>query len=87
MWPLLSFAGDKAHRQEALRFLHVALATVLDMRGPDQSELPGRPVDKLAASLFGGYPPQHCKIMPQDPTVGPKTKMQLLSERQVRPGS
>ena len=76
-------AGDAKHRQQALRFLHVALASALDLRSPDESELPGRPVDKLAASLFAGYPPQHCTILPPDPTVGPKTKTQLLSERHV----
>ena len=61
----------------------MALASALDLRSPADSELPGRPVDKLAASLFGGYPPQHCIILPPDQTVGPKTKTQLLSERQV----
>ncbi len=47
-------AGDKAHKLQALQFLHIALATVLDLRGTGECELPGRPVDKLAASLFGG---------------------------------
>jgi len=47
-------AGDKAHKLQALQLLHIALATVLDLRGTGECELPGRPVDKLAASLFGG---------------------------------
>ena len=61
----------------------MALASALDLRSPAESELPGSPVDKLAASLFGGHPPQHCIILPPDQTVGPKTKTQLMSERQV----
>jgi hypothetical protein len=46
-------AGPKdAHaRRQGLRFLHVTLAAMLNLRSPADSTLPGRSVDKLAASL------------------------------------
>ena len=46
-------AGSKdAHaRRQGLRFLHVTLAAMLNLRSPADSTLPGRSVDKLAASL------------------------------------
>ena len=66
-------AGDKAHKLQALKFLHIALATVLDLRGTGECELPGRPVDKLAASLFGGcvpvLNPMACNIRCSSPLV------------------
>ena len=40
-------------KRQALRFLHICLASVLNLRSPDDSQLPGSPMDKLAAMLFG----------------------------------
>ena len=40
-------------KQEGLRFLHICLASVLNLRSPDDSELSGTPLDKLASMLFG----------------------------------
>lgn len=40
-------------KQEGLRFLHICLASVLNLRSPDESELSGTPLDKLASMLFG----------------------------------
>jgi hypothetical protein len=40
-------------KQEGLRFLHICLASVLNLRSPDESELLGTPLDKLASMLFG----------------------------------
>ncbi len=40
-------------KQEGLRFLHICLASVLNLRSPDESELSGTPMDKLASMLFG----------------------------------
>ena len=42
-----------AHRQHALQLIHVCLASVLNLRSPAASGLPGTPVDKLATMLFG----------------------------------
>jgi hypothetical protein len=43
----------KHEKQEALRFLHICLASVLSLRSPDDSELPGSALDKLTTMLFG----------------------------------
>lgn len=40
-------------KREALRFLHICLASVLNLRSPDDSQLPGTALDKLALMLFG----------------------------------
>ena len=49
-------------KRQALRFLHICLASVLNLRSPDDSQLPGSPMDKLAAMLFGD---QVCLSRPQ----------------------
>lgn len=36
-----------------MRFLHICLASVLNLRSPDDSELPGTSMDKLTSMLFG----------------------------------
>ncbi len=49
---------QNAHeRREALRFLHICLASVLNLRSPDDSELPGSSMDKLTSMLFGNQVP------------------------------
>lgn len=40
-------------KRQALRFLHICLASVLNLRSPDDSELPGGSMDKLTSMLFG----------------------------------
>lgn len=40
-------------RKQALLFLHVCLASVLNLRSPDDSQLPGSHMDKLVEMLFG----------------------------------
>lgn len=51
----MCFAGKQSvhEKREALRFLHICLASVLNLRSPDDSELPGTSMDKLTSMLFG----------------------------------
>ena len=44
---------DVYSRKQALTFLHVCLASVLNLRSPDDSQLPGSQLDKLVEMLFG----------------------------------
>ena len=44
---------DVYTRKQALTFLHVCLASVLNLRSPDDSQLPGSQLDKLVEMLFG----------------------------------
>ncbi|BDA47386.1 probable transcription-associated protein 1 [Coccomyxa sp. Obi] len=75
---------QNAHeKREALRFLHICLASVLNLRSPDDSELPGSSMDKLTSMLFGNQPPPHIEPTPAVTEMGVKTKTQLLAERQV----
>lgn len=81
---LLSDAGkgvDVYTRKQALLFLHVCLASVLNLRSPDDSQLPGSQLDKLVEMLFGDQEEPH--IEPISNEGGVKTKTQLLAERQV----
>jgi len=41
------------HRREALKLVVASASTVLDLRSPLDSRLPGRSIDKLTAMLFG----------------------------------
>ena len=52
---LCAYAAKQSihEKQEGLRFLHICLASVLNLRSPDDSELSGTPLDKLASMLFG----------------------------------
>jgi transformation/transcription domain-associated protein len=43
---------SKHEKQQALRFLNICLASVLSLRSPDDSELPGSALDKMATMLF-----------------------------------
>jgi hypothetical protein len=61
-------AADPHHRREALSFLHVCLASVLNLRSPADSELPGTPLDKLTEMLLGSQPPPH--VLPTQSRVG-----------------
>ncbi|EIE23491.1 hypothetical protein COCSUDRAFT_65942 [Coccomyxa subellipsoidea C-169] len=70
-------------KREALRFLHICLASVLNLRSPDDSELPGTSMDKLTSMLFGNQAPPHIEPTPAVTEMGVKTKTQLLAERQV----
>lgn len=52
-------AKDEYHRNQGLRFLHVTLASMLNLRSPEDSTLRGRSLDKLAARwvrVFGRKP-------------------------------
>ena len=68
-------------RKQALLFLHVCLASVLNLRSPDDSQLPGSQLDKLVEMLFGDQ--DHPHIEPTSSEGGVKTKTQLLAERHV----
>ncbi|KAL0051806.1 hypothetical protein WJX82_002492 [Trebouxia sp. C0006] len=68
-------------RKQALLFLHVCLASVLNLRSPDDSQLPGSQLDKLVEMLFGDH--DHPHIEPTGSDGGVKTKTQLLAERHV----
>lgn len=68
-------------RKQALLFLHVCLASVLNLRSPDDSQLPGSQLDKLVEMLFGDQ--EEPRIEPISNEGGVKTKTQLLAERQV----
>ncbi len=68
-------------RKQALLFLHVCLASVLNLRSPDDSQLPGSQLDKLVDMLFGDH--DHPHIEPTGSDGGVKTKTQLLAERHV----
>lgn len=61
--PLLSHPTpgsiEPHYRREALQFLHVCLASVLNLRSPEDSELPGTPLDRLTEMLLGNQPPPH----------------------------
>lgn len=72
---------DMYTRKQALLFLHVCLASVLNLRSPDDSQLPGSQLDKLVEMLFGDQEEPH--IEPISNEGGVKTKTQLLAERQV----
>ena len=72
---------DVYTRKQALLFLHVCLASVLNLRSPDDSQLPGSQLDKLVEMLFGDQEDPH--IEPISNEGGVKTKTQLLAERQV----
>ncbi|KAL3160164.1 hypothetical protein ABBQ32_010930 [Trebouxia sp. C0010 RCD-2024] len=72
---------DVYTRKQALLFLHVCLASVLNLRSPDDSQLPGSQLDKLVQMLFGDQDEPH--IEPISNEGGVKTKTQLLAERQV----
>ena len=74
-------AVDVYTRKQALLFLHVCLASVLNLRSPDDSQLPGSQLDKLVEMLFGDQEEPH--IEPISNEGGVKTKTQLLAERQV----
>lgn len=74
-------AVDVYTRKQALLFLHVCLASVLNLRSPDDSQLPGSQVDKLVEMLFGDQDQPH--IEPSSSEGGVKTKTQLLAERHV----
>lgn len=52
-------AIEPHYRREALQFLHVCLASVLNLRSPEDSELPGTPLDRLTEMLLGNQPPPH----------------------------
>ena len=41
------------HRREALKLMHMCASSVLNLRSPLDSSLPGRSIDKLTAMLFG----------------------------------
>ncbi|KAK9813301.1 hypothetical protein WJX72_012102 [[Myrmecia] bisecta] len=75
--------SDAHQRQQALRFLHVCLASVLSLRSPGDSALPGSALDKLAEMVFGDQPPPFIEASVGNVEVGTKTKTQLLAERQV----
>ena len=72
---------DVYTRKQALLFLHVCLASVLNLRSPDDSQLPGSQLDKLVEMLFGNQDQPH--IEPTSNEGGVKTKTQLLAERHV----
>ena len=72
---------DVYTRKQALLFLHVCLASVLNLRSPDDSQLPGSQLDKLVEMLFGDQEQPH--IEPISNEGGVKTKTQLLAERHV----
>ncbi len=55
-------------KREALRFLHICLASVLNLRSPDDSQLPGTALDKLAAMLFGNQVSAPHKCLPSNPS-------------------
>jgi hypothetical protein len=57
--PLAASPGAAHYRREALTFLHVCLASVLNLRSPADSALPGTPLDKLTEMLLGDQPPPH----------------------------
>ena len=81
---VVSTAGkgvDIYTRKQALLFLHVCLASVLNLRSPDDSQLPGSQLDKLVDMLFGDH--DHPHIEPTSSDAGVKTKTQLLAERHV----
>ena len=59
----------------------MCLASVLNLRSPDDSQLPGSQLDKLVEMLFGDQEEPH--IEPISNEGGVKTKTQLLAERQV----
>lgn len=82
----MCWAADKnsvRHRQQSLSFLQVCLASVLNLRSPDDSTLSGSGEDKLCEMLFGKQPPPHIEPISQTHEMGVKTKTQLLAERQV----
>jgi hypothetical protein len=62
----LAPAGKQSvhEKRQALRFLHICLASVLNLRSPDDSQLPGAPMDKLAAMLFGNQVPRRAPSLP-----------------------
>ena len=68
-------------RKQALLFLHVCLASVLNLRSPDDSQLPGSQLDKLVEMLFGDQDQPHIEPISNEGSV--KTKTQLLAERHV----
>ena len=72
---------DVYTRKQALLFVHVCLASVLNLRSPDDSQLPGSQLDKLVEMLFGDQ--AHPHIEPSGSEGGVKTKTQLLAERHV----
>ncbi len=72
---------DVYTRKQALLFLHVCLASVLNLRSPDDSQLPGSQLDKLVEMLFGDQAHPHIEATSSE--GGVKTKTQLLAERHV----
>ena len=67
---------------DGLSCLQICLASVLNLRSPDDSGLAGTAADKLACMLFGPPPTPPPPGQPGD-QIGVKTKTQLLAERQV----
>ena len=76
-------SNDVYYRQQALKFLHVCLASVLNLRPLGKGELDSS-VAKMMEMLLGHKqpPPQ---VLPEVSRVelGVKTKTQLVAERQV----
>lgn len=71
------------YRRQALSFLQVCLASVLNLRSPEDSALPGTGVDKLREMLVGEQLPPHIEVTPQKVDFGVKTKTQLQAEKHV----
>jgi hypothetical protein len=72
------------YRVQAMRFVHVCLASVLNLCSPRDAEGDGSPLDKLVNVLFGASVPHLAEDPAEAQQSGVKTKMQLLSERQAR---
>ena len=49
---LLAAKFNLHHRRQSLHFLHICLASVLNLRSPKDSSLPGSALDKLVTMLF-----------------------------------
>ena len=71
------------HRKHALALLQACATSVLCLRSPEDSTLPGIARDKLAAMLFGDVPPPQVDSVKLPNEMGQKTKIQLTAERQV----
>lgn len=81
--PLTSEMPDTFFRQQALKFLQICLASLLNLRSPEDSQLSGSSFDKVAQMLLKNRSAPH--VMPTNSRVdlGPKTKQQLMAERQM----
>ncbi len=75
------------YKEQALKFLHVCLASVLNLRSPDELRQQGDAADQLASMLLA--PPVAPNVRPvpaRQELGGVKTKTQLVAERQVSRG-